>query len=248
MIYGLENATSTKCALDSKKHEAFTQKSFSDLIYSAHSQGQDYYIARVQCGNDETMPSYYCYDARHLCKYIFEMVISSEGRKIRIKNFSDPIHGKDIIEIHFFKMRFESETPLRAEYAGSHINFLESSVFRAKIFFNEDPLEALSVNFQFKNNKKRRLVPKRKFLMFLCLTIFLIVFGLLSYAAVLYIKKAKNTNVANKSETVSTKQEIQRKQNNNAIVDQSHKIKQNKVSKDASVKIDKSAVLKKITA
>ncbi|OQS55735.1 hypothetical protein EHP00_439 [Ecytonucleospora hepatopenaei] len=203
MIHGMENAASTKCALDSKKHEAFTQKSFSELIYAAHAQGQDYYIARIQCSADETMPSYYCYDARHLCKYIFEMVISSEGRKIRIKNFVDPIHGKDIMDIHFFKMRYESETPLKAEYAGSHVTFLESSVFRSKIFFNEDPLEALSVNFQFKNNKKQGVVTKKKFLMFLGLTFFLLCIGAITYMAMVYVKKEMGKKQENIKETAS---------------------------------------------
>ncbi|ORD94497.1 hypothetical protein ECANGB1_643 [Enterospora canceri] len=181
MLYGLENTNTTKCALDAKNLEAFTQKSFSDLVYEAHSRGEDYYIARVQCSGTNGDPYFYCYDAKHLCKFVFEMVISAEGRRIRIKNFSDPIHSKDIMEINFFKMRYDSDTPLRAEYAGNHISFLESNVFRSKIFFQEEALDALSVNFQFKNDTKSRVVPKRKFVLFLGLMMFLVLFGLVSY-------------------------------------------------------------------
>lgn len=199
MIYGMENAASTKCALDSKKYEAFTQKSFSELIYAAHAQGQDYYIARIQCGASENSPSYYCYDAKHLCKFIFEMMISGEGRKIRIKNFVDPIHGKEISEITYFKMRYESDTPLKAEYAGSHMNFLESSVFRSKIFYNEDPLEALSVNFQFKSNKREGLITKKRFMMFLGLTMLLAAIGLCSYLAVKYTKTISEKHQSEKA-------------------------------------------------
>ncbi|KAL6121439.1 hypothetical protein NUSPORA_01635 [Nucleospora cyclopteri] len=189
MICGLEKNGSTKCALDATKNEAFTQKPFSDLIYESHSKGQDYYIARVHCVGPDNFPSFYCYDARHLCKYIFEMVISTEGRKIRIKNFKDPIHSKDISEINFFRMRFDSDTPLRAEYAGNHISFLESNVFRSKMFFQEDALDALSVNFQFKSGEKSRIIPRRKFATFFCLLLIMLIFGTLAYFGIKIAKQ-----------------------------------------------------------
>lgn len=189
MAYVLEKNSNSRCALDAASTEAFTQKQFSDLIYDAHSKGQDYFIARVHCVETEQQKnskscSYFCYDARQLCKFIFEMVISAEGRKIRIKNFKDPINFKEISEINFFKLRYDTETPLRAEFIGNHINFLESNVFRSKLFYQEDALDALSVNFQFKNVDKLPYIKKKKFIDVFMLIVLLLVLGILVYIGI----------------------------------------------------------------
>lgn len=85
-----------------------------------------------------------------------------EGRKITIKNFKDPINQKEIGEIKFFKLRCDIETPLKAEYIGNHISFLESNVFESKLFYQEDPLDALSVYFQFKSLEKMPYIKKKR--------------------------------------------------------------------------------------
>lgn len=165
MAYVLEKTGTTRCALDAAKTEVFTQKKFADLIYDSHARGTDYYLARVHCKERDTKSGntvYCCYDAKQLCKYVFEMVITTEGRRIRIKNFKDPVNQREIAEINFFKLRHDSETPLKAEFIGNHVSFLESNNFRSKLFNQEDPLDALSVNFQFKKIEKITSLKKRK--------------------------------------------------------------------------------------
>jgi len=186
MAYVLEKIGSSRCALDAAKAELFTQKKFADLIYDAHTRGQDYYLARVHCKEKDIKSGhsiYYCYDAKQLCKYVFEMVITPDGRKIKIKNFKDPLNAKDISEINFFRLRFDTETPLKAEYIGNHVSFLESNIFRSKLFYQEDPLDALSVNFQFKTLEKLPYIKKKRFfdvfifLMLLCIMGVVILLG-----------------------------------------------------------------------
>lgn len=182
MAYVLEKIGSSRCALDASKTELFTQKKFADLIYDAHTKGQDYYLARVHCKEKDMRSGhniYYCYDAKQLSKYIFEMVITPDGRKIKIKNFKDPLNTKDISEINFFKLRFDSDTPLKAEYIGNHVSFLESNIFRSKLFYQEDPLDALSVNFQFKTLEKLPYIKKKK-----VFDIFVFIFLLLIMGAI----------------------------------------------------------------
>lgn len=163
MVLIIENQGSHRCALEGSTLEAFTQKTFSSLINDSHTRQNDYYLARVVCeeqeGKEEAdkkgIKVYQCYDAKQLCKYVFEMVISAEERKVQIKNFRDPVNQKKINELYFFRLRHDSDSPMRAEYAGSHQDFLESQSFRAKLFANEDALDALSVNF--KQNKMKRI-------------------------------------------------------------------------------------------
>jgi len=179
MAYVLEKTGTTRCALDAAKTEIFTQKKFADLIYDTHARGLDYYLARIHCKEKDGKASgiaYYCYDARQLCKYVFEMMITADGRRIRIKNFRDPVNQKEIAEINFFKLRHDSETPLKAEFIGNHVSFLESNNFRSKLFSQEDPLDALSVNFQFKKLEKAAVLKRRKFIdMFLLVAIILVI-------------------------------------------------------------------------
>lgn len=181
MAYLLEKANGSRCVLEAVKVEPFTQRKFADMIKESHARTQDYYLARVQCkdGNGDGKNTYYCYDARQLCKYIFEMVISTEGRKIRIKNFKDPINQEQIHEISFFKLRYDSDTPLRAEYVGNQANFLENNCFRSKIFYQENALDALSVNFQFGSPQKIPIINRRKILTVLVMIVAVLGIGTL---------------------------------------------------------------------
>lgn len=182
MAYLLEKGAGSRCVLEAVKTEPFTQKQFADMIKESHSKSQDHYLARVQCKSNEADGKhgpYYCYDARQLCKYIFEMVISTEGRKIRIKNFKDPISQETIHDISFFKLRYDSDTPLRAEYVGNQVNFLENNCFRSKIFYQENALDALSVNFQFSMKHKTPILTRRKMFTIFMMVVFILVFGTL---------------------------------------------------------------------
>lgn len=190
MVSLVDKNGAARFALDAARQEAFTQRPFTELIGEAHIRGQDYYIARVHCldspnGAESTSDySYYCYDAKQLCKYVFEMVISAEGRRIRIKNFRDPINQKEISEINFFRLRSESDTPMRAEFIGNHVTFLESNVFRSKLFFQEDALDALSVNFQFRNPVKPHYIEKKGFFDLFLIVVMLLLVGIVAFAAV----------------------------------------------------------------
>lgn len=190
MVSLIAKKDSTRFALDASLQEPFTNKAFSDLINDSHVRGHDYYIARVHCieapeDSAETRPySYFCYDAIHLCKYVFEMVISAEGRRISIRNFRDYISKKEISEINFFKLRCDGETPLRAEFVGNHVTFLESNVFRSKLFFQEDALDALRVNFQFKSAAKPQYIKRKTFFDLFLIVILLLLIGVIAFAAI----------------------------------------------------------------
>ncbi|KAG0432962.1 hypothetical protein DMUE_5457 [Dictyocoela muelleri] len=251
VILGQEGAK--RCALEATRTESFTQKSFLELINDNFNKKRDYYLARVRCqgnGND-VQGVYYCYDAKQLCRHVFEMVIGRTGRKIRIKSFIDPIHQRTIAELSFFKLRYDEydlanedthivydgdseikdngicgtgincgqfgfmsdyskvkdddantnsydnlnfnnkpnygknyethnrrfdKPPLRAEYMGNHVDFLESNSFRSKIFADEDAFDALSVTFDMQK-KYRTPISRRKLLTLVlsCLFIFAIV-------------------------------------------------------------------------
>ncbi|TBU05080.1 DUF5092 domain-containing protein [Hamiltosporidium tvaerminnensis] len=198
MVVILEKEGSKRCALEATNIEAFTQKTFLDLIKDSHNRKCDYYIARVRClSKMESLKGagfnvsgvYYCYDARQLCKYVFEMVISADGRRIRIKNFKDPIQQRTISELNFFRLRYETDTPLRAEYVGNHIDFLESNCFRSKLFYKEDPLDALTVNFNFKKNQKIPIFSKKQIFSLFITIIFIL---LLSTFLVIALEKDRH--------------------------------------------------------
>lgn len=185
----LEKEGTKRCALEGGQTEIFTQKRFIDLINEAHMQAQDYYLARVKCVSSKKDAEkkyngiYFCYDARQLCKYVFEMVIGPKGRKIQIKNFKDPIYKRTITELSFFRLSYDSETPLKAEYMGSCKDFLESNCFRTKIFHKEDPLDALSVSFTFGKKKKMQMINKKKmFSIFITLVLILLAMSILIVA------------------------------------------------------------------
>ena len=177
MAYLLERDNSPRCTLEGSKKEQFTQKHFTDLIHDSHSRNNDYYIGRVQTSLTDKS-EFYCYDAR----------------KIRIKKIKDPISQENIDEIHFFRLKYDSDEPLRAEYVGNHKNFLESNSLRSKIFYSEDALDALSVNFQFNSVKKTNLIEKKKLYSFLILLFLgIIVFS----SVVLLIEKKKSSRKLN---------------------------------------------------
>lgn len=198
MVLIIENQGSQRCVLEGSTVEAFTQKAFSELISDCHSRQCDYYLARVICtgttrGPDhedkKTRKSYYCYDARQLCKYVFEMVISAEGRKVQIKNFKDPINQRTISELYFFRLRHDSETPMRAEYAGCHRDFLESLSFRSKVFNQEDAMDALSVNFKQNKTPKIPFLTRRQILSVFMIVLFVL---LLTTLLVITVEKRKH--------------------------------------------------------
>lgn len=162
MVIIFEKEEERKGTLDSGVIEPFTQRKFSELINDAYMRKLNHVIARVKsAGAGQQEVAYY--DARHLCKYIFELVISRDGRKVRIKNFSDPLTEKEIKEISFFELKPKSDTPIIAVYVGSQKTFLESHNFRSKIFNRNDPFDALSINFVFKDTKstlrKKSFIP-----------------------------------------------------------------------------------------
>ena len=196
MAYVLDKQGNARCTLDSAACDAFTQKNFSELISESHAKGLDYYIARVNCAaKDEARPGaaarpeYTCYDARLLCKHVFEMVIYTDGRKIRVKNFKDPVSQREIAEIGFFRLRHDSETPLRAEYTGNHVSFLESTSFRGRIFSSEDATDALSVNFQYKHKEKASATDKRSFFDTFLVLVMVIMLGLVSFVGLRFGKQ-----------------------------------------------------------
>lgn len=203
MVVILEKEGTKRCAIEATKIESFTQKSFLELITESHSKGNDYFLGRIRCSPKEDPENlYYCYDARQLCKYIFEMVISGDGRKIRIKNFKDPINKKNIAELSFFRLRCGSDTPLRAEYLGNHLDFLESHTFRSKLFNREDPLDSLSVNFDFNKKKLAPFSKKQLFSFFLSILFIFLITSIIVFT----VEKSKiNFFEKNERETVKTK-------------------------------------------
>lgn len=195
MANALDKGGVAPCALDPNIHDMFTQKNFADLISEAHARGHDYYIARVHCVRTEedksgkkAAPSYMCYDARQLCKHVFEMVISADGRRTRIKNFKDPMTQRDIAEINFFKLRYDCETPLRAEHIGNHMTFLESNSFRARIFYQENAADALSINFQFKNTERLPYIEKKSFFDVFLVVAMIVLLGTVTFLGIRYGK------------------------------------------------------------
>ncbi|KAM0686336.1 hypothetical protein COBT_002442 [Conglomerata obtusa] len=171
MTLVLEKEGTKRSTLDIALPEAFTQKIFRDLIADSHASFHDYLLGRVYCRDN----AYTYYDARQLCKYIYEMQISASGRKIAVKNFKDPISQNKIENIHFFKLRCDSETPLRAEYVGDHDDFLDSYCFRSKMFYQEDPLYALSVNFCYETKRIPLLGRKHVFSLFVTIIFILMI-------------------------------------------------------------------------
>lgn len=169
----LEKHGFKRYTLDLEIIEPFTQKPFVNLIRDQKVIRHDYFICLIT--NDDT--SMGCYDARHACRYIFEIVISPDCRKIRIKNFKDPMTHKKIKDVTFYRMRYDSDTPLRAEFMGTHTDFLDSNCFRSKLFYKEDPLYTLSVNFNFQEVKGIPVFGRRQVFSLFITVMFILLIG-----------------------------------------------------------------------
>ncbi|KAH9386559.1 uncharacterized protein NEMAJ01_1455 [Nematocida major] len=134
--------------------EPFTQRPFSEIIKESSEKNLPHVLAKVFLKN-ESIPI--VYDARLLCKYLFELVISKDGRIVRLKRVSDPINDKVIRDILFYEIPSTSKDGTDGAYIGSQKDFLESSGFRSKIFNRNDPFDSLSINFLFKDSQPRKI-------------------------------------------------------------------------------------------
>ncbi|OAG29334.1 hypothetical protein NEDG_01407 [Nematocida displodere] len=190
MNIAIEDAALPSAVVKTTEIEPFTQKSFWELCQDSFSRSVPHTIGRVE--TKEGTHSYY--DARQLCKFLFELVISKEGRAVRMKNTSNPIDDKPIKEIVFFEILLEH--PSKAVFMGTQKIFLESSAFRSRIFNRNDPFDALSINFVFKDKIPTRI--KKKTLIPLCITLFIVVF-LISFCT-FSVMKGKN-ELTNKAGT-----------------------------------------------
>ncbi|EHY66183.1 hypothetical protein NEAUS03_2423 [Nematocida ausubeli] len=151
--------------------EPFTQKSFTEIINESFKNNLSHVIAKVFLKNEQKPV---IYDARILCKYLFELIISQEGRTVRLKRVNDPINDKIIKDILFYEIPVRSKDGLDGKYIGNQKDFLESTSFRSKIFNRNDPFDSLSINFLFKDKKK---VGRRPFLLIgISFTILCIIF------------------------------------------------------------------------
>ncbi|KAI5190331.1 hypothetical protein NECID01_0923 [Nematocida sp. AWRm77] len=161
-----------KCAsIKSTEIEPFTQKSFWELCQESFLKGVPHVVGRTEV-KEERAHTYY--DARQLCKFLFELVISKEGRQVSMKHSLNPVDDKAIKEISFFEVH--QDNPTTAVLIGTQKDFLTSSKFRSRIFNRSDPFDALSINFVFKDKgamkvKKKILLP----LLTLVLVLFLVV-------------------------------------------------------------------------
>ncbi|KAI5173132.1 hypothetical protein NEFER03_2101 [Nematocida sp. LUAm3] len=135
--------------------EPFTQRTFHDICQESFLRRVPHVIGKVETKEKE---GYTLYDARHLCKYLFELVISKDGRSIRMKNRTNPMDDLPVKEILFYEVSPEKTNV--GEYIGSQKDFLESSKFRSKIFNRNDPFDALSINFIFKEAATQRVSKK----------------------------------------------------------------------------------------
>ncbi|KAI5181257.1 hypothetical protein NEOKW01_1476 [Nematocida sp. AWRm80] len=154
----LENTIGEKISINQNEIEPFTQRTFWDLCQESFTKGVPHVIGvvKIQKGAKKNY-----YDARHLCKFVFELVISKEGRKVRMKNHTNPINDRLIEGITFYEVTADSAT---SKIIGTQKEFLESSSFRSRVFNRNDPFDALSINFVFKDNKvsgikRKTLVP-----------------------------------------------------------------------------------------
>ncbi|KAI5185093.1 hypothetical protein NEHOM01_0598 [Nematocida homosporus] len=137
--------------------EPFTQRPFAELVQEAVAKRVAHVVGRVETKEGGRMA---VYDARHLCKFMFELVISKEGRKVRVKNSTNPLDDRQIKGVTFYRVGED----MVGESIGTQKEFLESSKFRSKIFNRNDPFDALSINFVFKDGvsskiKKKTVIP-----------------------------------------------------------------------------------------
>jgi len=146
MNIALEEAGGRVAAVRETEVEPFSQKMFGEVCQESFIKGVPHVIGRVEVkdGKDHTY-----YDGRQLCKFLFELVISKDGRKVRMKNTLNPADDKKIKEVAFFEV-LPSDVR-KGVFIGTHKDFLESSKFRSRIFNRNDPFDSLSINFVFKD-------------------------------------------------------------------------------------------------
>lgn len=162
--------------LNDTEIEPFTQRPLRDLCQESFTRGVPHVLGRVEMKDAE---EYALYDARHLCKYMFELVISKDGRKVRMKNLCNPLDDRAIKSVYFYEIRPEAREI--AHYIGAQKDFLESSRFRSRIFNRNDPFDALSINFVFKDKVRHRL--KKKTFIPVVLSVLVLLLILMSCAA-----------------------------------------------------------------
>ncbi|KAI5191842.1 hypothetical protein NEMIN01_1697 [Nematocida minor] len=136
--------------------EPFTQRPFIELIKESNEKNLSHVIAKVFLKN-ESVPV--IYDARLLCKYLFELVISKDGRMVRLKRVSDPMNDKVIRDILFYEVAGPGKEE-SGSYIGNQKDFLQSTGFRSRIFNRNDPFDSLSINFMFKDKESNKVGKK----------------------------------------------------------------------------------------
>lgn len=140
--------------------EPFSQKPFADLIKDSADKNLSHVLIKLLL-KDQT--EFVVYDARYLCKHLFELVISKDGRMVRLKKTTEPLQDRKIDDILFFEASSETEYK-KAIYIGNQKNFLQACEFRSRIFNRNDPFDSLSINFMFKDKEKQKTV-KRPFVL-----------------------------------------------------------------------------------
>ncbi|KAI5168025.1 hypothetical protein NEIG_01214 [Nematocida sp. ERTm5] len=153
--------------------EPFTQRPFTEILKESKEKQLPHVLAKVFVKNVDK-PT--VYDARTLCKYLFELVISREGRTVRLKKVSDPIDDKIIKDIFFYEIPVNSQDGLDGVFIGDQKDFLASSGFRSRIFNRNDPFDSLSINFLFKDKTPSRLGKKPLVLIGISFIILCIIF------------------------------------------------------------------------
>lgn len=151
--------------------DPFTQKSFWELCLESFSKHVPHVIGRIETADTQ---GYTYYDARQLCKSLFELEISKEGRKVRMKSQTNPVDDRLIKEIVFFEI--DSENPGKALCIGTQKEFLASSTFRSRVFNRNDPFDALSINFVFKDQTGGGMKKKTRILVYISLFVLLTIF------------------------------------------------------------------------
>lgn len=140
--------------------EPFTQRPFPELVRESADKNLSHVFIKLLI-KDDPFPT--IYDARYLCKYLFELVISKEGRMVRLKKRTDPLQDRRIEDILFFEASAATEYK-KGLYIGNQKDFIQGCDFRSKIFNRNDPFDSLSINFMFKD-KEIRKTGKRPFIL-----------------------------------------------------------------------------------
>ena len=190
MAFMYEHEGFKRPILEPEDIEFLSQKPFKELIDSAFNAKRDYYFAIIRnVGGRDNKKEFMCYDAKKICKFIFQIEIHNFTRKIRIKNFKDPSNKKRITEFAFYRIKQNSSTALMVEYVGDYKDFPDNSYLRSKIFEGENPFDCLSISF--KNSKKKKKILKRKHIYSIFTTILLLVV-ITTFIYIMFEKNMKN--------------------------------------------------------